>query len=265
MDEITKGQIKPKSSSTELETPFDVVELPSKGKLYKGTSLEGKDSIEVKYLTATEEDILTSPNLLQSGKVLDVLVKSVLKDKTIKVEDLLLGDRNMILVWLRSTGYGAEYPITLSCQSCGHEHTHEFDLGGLDIKYLEEDPDEDGLFSCTLPLRKNTVRYKLLTAGDELAIVKKIEDRKKLTNSVVDNTTTIRMKFLIFDIDGNSDPSFVARYVDTMPVKDSKFLRQEIGKVEPGIIMEQDVTCPSCGDSNKEVIPIRANFFWPDS
>ena len=265
MSDILKGEMKPKSSTTGMEIPFDVIELPSGGKLYKGTTLEGKSSLEVQYLTAAQEDILTSPNLLQSGKILDVLIKSVLKDKSINPAELLLGDRNMIVTWLRSTGYGEEYIVELSCQSCGHSFENTFDLSTLDVKELEKDPDEDGLFSCKLPVRKNEVKFSLLTSGDELNIMKKIEDRKKITKSQITNASTIRMKYIVKSIDGNSDQMFISNYIDSMPVKDSRFLRKMINELEPGIVMSQLVTCPACGAENMEDIPIRANFFWPDA
>lgn len=264
MDDVLKNEGKPLSPPTGFDVPFDVVELPSKGKLYKGTSLEDKETIEVHYLTAKEEDILTSPNLIQSGKILDVLVKSVLKDRTIVAEDLLLGDRNTILVWLRSTGYGENYPIEISCQTCGHGFVNEFDLSSLDMNYLSVDPDEDGTFTTTLPVRKNEVKFKLLTARDEAKILRKVEDMKKLSKSPVNSTATVRMKQSIVEVDGNSDPMNISRFVETMPVKDSKAFRSEVEKIEPGIDMHQEVACPSCGARHREVIPIRANFFWPD-
>lgn len=264
MDDVLRDE-KNQSSSSSFEIPFDIIELPSKGKLYKGTTLEGMDSIEIHYLTAKEEDILTSPNLIQSGKLLDVLLKSVLKNKKINVEDFLLGDRNTILVWLRTTGYGAEYPVSVQCEHCGHEFVNEFDLSSLDIKELPEDPDDSGVFSCELPIRKNTIKFRLLTAGDEQKIQRKIEDTKKLTKSQVSPASTIRMKFSIVDVDGNSDAAFISNYIDTMPVKDARVFRTRFAEIEPGMIMEQEMTCPSCGERSDESIPIRSNFFWPDT
>ena len=265
MDEVFKGELKPKGSQTSsFEVPFDVIELPSKGKLYKGTTLEGKTSLEIQYLTAAQEDILTSPNLLQSGKVLDVLLRSVIRDKRINTKELLLGDRNAIVVWLRSTGYGELYPVELACKSCSFSFTNEFDLSKLETKELTEEPDEDGLFSLNLPTRKNVIKYSLLTAGDEEKIMRMIEDRRKKTNSQVMNAATIRMKYMIKSIDGNSDLIKISNYVDSMPVKDSRYFRNIVNEIEPGIIMGQEVSCPSCGNVNKEDIPIRENFFWPD-
>ena len=264
MDDVLRDE-KNQSSSSTFDIPFDVIDLPSRGKLYKGTSLDGMESLEIHYLTAKEEDILTSPNLIQSGKLLDVLLGSVLKNKKINPEDFLLGDRNTILVWLRNTGYGEEYPIPVQCSHCDHEFVNTFDLSNLDIKELEIDPDEDGLFTCVLPVRKNTIRFTLLTAGDEKKIQRKIEDTKKITRTPVNPASTFRMRFAIKEVDGNSDPTFIAKYVDTMPVKDSRAFRMKFSDIEPGTVMKQEMTCPECGERGDEHIPIRSNFFWPDS
>ena len=167
--------------------------------------MEGRDSLEVHYLTAKEEDILTSPNLIQSGKLLDVLIKSVLKDKTINPEELLVGDRNTIMVWLRSTGYGPEYPVNITCQSCGTSYEHEFDLSSLGIKTLEIDPpNSDGTFECELMVRKDKIAFSLMTAKQEYDLLKRTKTKQKLTSSSTNETSTSRLKGLIKSINGDS-------------------------------------------------------------
>lgn len=267
MDDILKpAEIKPKSSSNEqFAIPFDIVPLPSRGKLYKTGPLAGQDMIEVHYLTAIEEDILTSPNLLQSGKMLDTLIKSVVKNKTIEPEKLLLGDRNAIMVWLRSTGYGAEYPVKIGCNQCSNEFIKEFDLGSLEVKYLEEEPDSDGHFSFTLPVSRKTITFKLLTSEDELTIIRKVESMQKKMGTPINNTNTLKLMTSVVAVDGNSDPVAIKKFVETMPIKDSKAFREFVNEFEPGIIMKQECVCPQCGNTSQEVIPIRSNFFWPDS
>jgi hypothetical protein len=266
MDDILKPENRPQSSSSSYETPFDVVELPSRGKLYNGTTLEGRDSLEVHYLTAKEEDILTSPNLIQSGRLLDVLIKSVLKDKTINPEELLVGDRNTIMVWLRSTGYGPEYPVNITCQSCGTSYEHEFDLSTLEIRTLEFDPpNPDGTFDCELLIRKDKITYSLMTSKQEYELVKRTMSKKKLTSSSTNETTTSRLKAIIKSVNGDTSPTTISKYVDTMPAGDSIFLRRLVEGLEPGVIMKQEIECPSCGDIRDGGIPIQANFFWPES
>jgi hypothetical protein len=266
MDDILRpGDMKPKSSSAGYEIPFDIVPLPSNGLLYKDGPLAGKDSVEVHYLTAIQEDILTSPNLLSSGKMLDQLVGSVLKDKKIRPEELILGDRNAIIIWLRSTGYGAEYPVGIRCNSCGHEWKHEFDLASLTIRELTEAPDVDGLFSFTMPVLKTKIRFRLLTSGDEMNILKRVEAIQKQQGSSVDHSMSLKMMASICEVDGNRDTLMIKSFVEALPVKDARAFRERVNNLEPGVLMTQDCECPSCGNVTQEVIPVRGNFFWPDS
>lgn len=266
MDDVLKrGEIKPKSSNEEYTIPFDVIPLPSRGLLYTDECLAGKETVECQYLTAIQEDILTSPNLLQSGRMLDALMTSVLRDKRIDSSKLLLGDRNAIVIWLRSTGYGCEYPVQLKCRSCGKEWVHEFDLSKLEMKFLEVEPDSSKLFTFTMPQTKTTIRFKLLTSEDELGILKKVEAIQKKQGSPVDNTMSLKMAASIVEVNGESNPLAVKRFVECLPVKDAKSFRDYVNKIEPGITMSQDCECTSCGNISTEVIPIRGNFFWPDS
>jgi hypothetical protein len=266
MDEILKSaEIKPKSSNVEYAIPFDIVHLPSAGLLYKDGPLAGKDSVEVHYLTAIQEDILTSPNLLQSGKMLDTLLSSVLKDKAIEPSQLTLGDRNAIIIWLRSTGYGADYPVQLRCGSCGNEHVNEFDIGALSVRELEDAPDADGLFSFELPASKAKIKFRFLTSSDEMNVLKRVEAIQKQQGSSVNHTMSLNMMASIVVVDGEQDQMLIKRFVEGMRVQDARAYRDHINSIEPGILMEQDAECPACGNVSQEVIPIRGNFFWPDS
>jgi hypothetical protein len=259
---MNPADIRPKGSDSETQLPFDIVTLPSRGLLYRGP-LEGKESIEVYYLTAIHEDILTSPNLLQSGKMIDVLLKNVIKDKDVLPGRLLLGDRNAILVWLRSTGYGSDYPVKIRCRACGEAYDYEFDLAELDIKSLETPPDENGLFEYFLPISKKKIKFGLMTGDDDNSIAKIIAS-KKSKNITIDNTLTLKMAYMIKEVDGNADETYIKQFVERLPVKDSRTFRQHLNDIEPGIIMEQDATCSFCGNVAKEVVPIQPNFFWPD-
>lgn len=262
---LNKGDIKPKSSNTEFAIPFDTVPLPSKGLLYKDGPLAGVESVEIHYLTAIQEDILTSPNLLSSGLMLDTLIRSVLKDKTIDPSVLTLGDRNAIVIWLRSTGYGAEYPVRIGCGSCGNEWIHEFDLGSLEVRELETLPDADGLFSFDLPRLKSTVKFQILTSQHEADILKRVEAIQKQQGSQTDHSMSLKMVASIVSFDGESDSIQVKNFVENMPVGDARAFREYLNSIEPGILMTQDATCPKCQSVTQEVIPIRGNFFWPDS
>ena len=260
------ASIKPAGSSTEFEIPSDVVTLPSKGLVYpKGSPLFGKENLQLQYLTAIQEDIITSPNLIQTGKMISALLKSVIKDRSVNVDELILGDRNTLLVWLRTTGYGGEYPVRLQCSECNATFEHEFNLAELDIKELEVEPDENGLFTFTLPVSKKIVKFKFLNGEDELDILKTTNSRKKKLQSQVDNSLSLRMFKVIKEVNGMEDQNQVRQFVSTMIAKDSRAFRNYMQSIEPGMIMKQDATCTSCGNVAEEVVPIQANFFWPDS
>jgi hypothetical protein len=243
--------------------PFDVVPLPSKGLLYKEGPLAGLEAIEVYYLTAKEEDILTAPNLLRSGKVMDHLLKAVIINKKIDPAQLLLGDRNAILVWLRSTGYGKEYPVPLSCKHCGKTFAYEFDLAELDVRFLDTEPDADGLFAIDLPVSQKTARIKLLTAADDERVDSAVDSRARKLGGT-GNPMTMRLFEHIVEIIG-LDATETRKLIETMPVKDTRTIRKFIAGIEPSVIMRQDATCTQCGELNEEVvIPITPSFFWPD-
>lgn len=267
MDEILRpGEMRPAGSAPSYETPFDVIELPSLGKLYpEGSTMYGKSSLEVQYLTAVQEDILTSPNLLQTGKLLEVLIKSVLRDKKVDPNDMLLGDRNTIIVWLRSTGYGEDYPVQMTCKECNSSYVYEFDLSALDIRKLEAEDVQDGLFSYVLPLCKKEVRFSLMTAADEFNINKTSSNKKLKLGSSIDNSLSMKMALMIKEVAGNTDRDYIRQFISMMRVKDTHAFREYAASIEPGVVMEQECQCPSCGHQSLEVVPIRANFFWPDA
>ena len=242
-----------------FEVPYDVIELPSKGKLYVGN----KSTIKVEYLTATDENILTSPNLLQSGKVLEYLLNNKVKDDDLKVSDLLVGDRNAIMIFLRATGYGEMYPVKLTDPETGEEFETEINLGELKNKELSADPDEKGEFSFSLPRTKKDIKFKLLTAGDEDAILKSVEKRTKLTKSKIQHTLTYRLETQIMEIDGNRDKNYISKFVAVMPAYDSLVLREYIDEIEPGVDLNIEVETPS-GEYLRTVLPITVRFFWPN-
>lgn len=258
------NESRPAGTPLEPTRPFDIVQLPTKGKLYREGPLAGRDHVEVYYLTAKEEDILTAPNIIQSGKMLDILLKSALKDRSIDPGKMFLGDRNTILVWLRSTGYGAEYKASIQCEFCGSHFANTFDLSALDVRELDIDPDESGLFPVTLPVTKRTVRVQFLTAEADAALDKAIEQRaKKLGGG--GSPMTMRLQAYVQEVEG-LDPDEKRSFIETLPVADSRAIRKFIADHEPSVVMKQDAICTECGKTNQEVsVPVTTRFFWPDA
>jgi hypothetical protein len=249
-----------KNNEFHFEVPFDVLPLPSKGLLYPGQ----KDSIKVEYMTAADENILTSPNLIKSGRVLDVLIERKVKESPVPVDQMLVGDRNAIMIWLRATGYGEIYPVKLTDPVTADEFEYELDLNELKTRPIGAQPDENNEFSYTLPKSKAKIKFKMLTVGDERDIIAKSEKRAKLTKSPITNLLTSRLEKQIVEVNGNRDPNYISKYIQVIPAYDSLQFRQYIDEIEPGIDMSVDVEAPS-GEPFRSQIPLGINFFWPNA
>jgi len=244
--------------STNFEVPYDVIPLPSKGLLYPNK----KETIEVRYLVGEDENILTSPNLLQSGKFIDVLLEKKIRSKELNSGDLLVGDRNAILIWLRATGYGEMYPVTVIDPDTGQEVETEIDLTTLKQKPLGATPDENGLFDFELPMSKKRIKFRLLTAKDEDELNKRIEAQQKRKAEFTD-TITHKLGMQIMSIDGRSDKEWIFNYVRVMPARDSLALRKYINEIEPGMDLMISIEGPG-GDPMDTFLVIGPDFFWPE-
>jgi hypothetical protein len=248
-----------------LEIPVETVPLPSGGRVYPvNSTLHGRETVEIRAMTAREEDILTSRALLKKGTVISELIKSCLTDKSINPTDLLIGDRNALMVAIRITGYGPEYDAEVECNECQNKAPRSFNLGELPIKRLEIGPVAEGqnLFEFLLPYSKKTVRFKFLTGRDEEEIMTTAEKQKKLGLQGEQGVTT-NLLYSIVSIDGIDDRGKIAGFVRMMPARDSLALRNYVRDNEPGILMRQDVSCPSCGHSEEVSMPLGVTFLWP--
>lgn len=250
-----------------FEVPVESVPLPSSGVVYPAeSSLHMCQTVDIRSMTAREEDILTSRALIKKGTVITELIRSCLTDKRIQVQDMLAGDRNAIMVALRITGYGAEYNVEADCPKCSARSKQEFNLADMPIKRLQIEPIAKGqnVFEFKLPVTKKTVHFKFLTGRDEEEI-STIQDRAKKQGALADNIVTTRLQFAIVSVDGKTDRSSINGFIRNMPAKDSMALRKFIDSNEPGIDMKGDFDCPSCNDVNEVRVPLGASFFWPDA
>jgi hypothetical protein len=249
------------------ETPVDLVPLPSKGMIYPAESpIHGQETVEVRSMTAKEEDILTSRALIKKGTVITELIKSCLTNKSINVDDMIAGDRNAIMTALRITGYGAEYSVEIDCPACDERQSAEFSLTDLPMKYLEIQPVSPGanLFEFELPVSKKKVHFKFLTGKDE-SEMSIISDRQKKQGSRVDSLVTRRLEFSIVAVDNITERSKIGHFIRNMPARDSLSLRKYMDKSEPGIDMKSWLSCVSCDEQSEVRLPLGANFFWPDT
>lgn len=252
---------KNQTQEVQFQIPFDVIPLPSRGLLYPGQ--EG--SVKVEYMTAMDENILTSPNLIKSGKVLELLMERKVKQSPVPIDRLLIGDRNAIMIWLRATGYGEMYPVKLNDPTSGVEFETEIDLTTLKTKELPDDisPDEKGEFEFVLPKSKKKIKFTLLTVGDERTILSRAEKYEKATKSQVSNALTYRLQAQIKEIDGNRDVNFIQQFINVMPAFDSLKFREYSDSIEPGIDMSVEVEGPT--GTFQAPISLGLNFFWPNA
>ena len=238
----------------EFKFPTEEVELPSKGLLYPKDSPLSSGKVEIKYMTAKEEDILTNQNYIQKGIVLDKLLESVVISK-INLDDLVIGDKNAVLIATRILGYGKEYSFTYGGEQI------EIDLTELKNKYFDEDNITKGVneFSYTLPSTSTQITFKLLTGKDEKKIDRELEGLKKINKNATPELST-RLKYTITSVEGETDTKTIREFVDNaLLARDSRALREYIRSIQP------DVDLTWTLDSGEEVsIPMGIGFFWPD-
>ena len=251
------------------EIPVETVPIPSEGKIYSPDSgLHNVSSIKIKAMTAQEEDILSSRALIQEGTVITHLLRSCILEKNIDAENMILGDRNAIMVAVRITGYGVEYFADVTCPECGAKSSgHQFNLGELEIKRLSLSPVSPGenLFELMLPITKKTVHFSFLTGADEREISITSERRRKMMPGLkIDDVVTSRLTQSIKSVEGITDRNKINSFVKGMPARDAKTIRKYIQENEPGIDMSSWMGCPSCSKESKVSLPLGLGFFWPD-
>jgi hypothetical protein len=250
-----------------FEIPVEAVPLPSRGLVYPVDSpLHGRETLDIRSMTAREEDILTSRSLIKKGTVITELIKSCLVDKSIEVNEMIAGDRNAIMTALRITGYGSDYRVEVDCPACSERSKQSFSLADLPIKRLEINPIAEGanLFEFMLPTTKKNVRFKFLTGKDEEEITVTLE-RKRKTGFQGENLITTRLKHALVAVGSINDVTKVGTFIRHMPARDSLALRRYIDETEPGVTMKSWMDCPHCLESSEVRLPMGASFFWPDS
>ena len=244
---------------SKFNLPTEIVELPSKGLLYPEDSPLAKGEIEMKYMTAKEEDILTNANYLRDGSAVDRLLKSLIVDKSINFNEILVGDKNAMMVAARILSYGKDY----NYQYNGEEFT--VDLSTLET--LEPDTkvikDRKNEFTFVLPNTDNTVTFKFLTHADEKAIDRELAGLKKINKKDSSESST-RLKFIITSVNGLTDKKDVREFVDNyMLAKDARALREYYASIMPDVKFNATITNEDGGEEDI-TIPITLKFFWPE-
>jgi hypothetical protein len=239
--------------------PTETVDLPSKGKLYTPDSPLASGKIEIKYMTAKEEDILTNTNYIKQGTVIDKLLKSLIVSD-VNYDDILVGDKNAIMIAARILAYGANYEFNYGdgIQSC--------DLSVLEPKELHEDYEKatTNEFTYTLPFTKNLITFKILTHGDEIKVDQEIKGLQKI-NKDASNDITVRLSYILTSINGNREKKDIREFVNKYFLsKDAREFRKYYSQLSPDL----NTKIPAIGINGEEEVidlPIGVSFFWPDA
>ena len=245
---------------TEFKLPTEEVELPSKGLLYPKENPLSSGKIEMKYMTAKEEDILTNQNYIQKGVVIDKLLQSLIINKDINYNDLLIGDKNAIMVAARILSYGKDYEFTYNGQN------QIVDLSELQNGEMDEDLFKSGEnnFAFTLPHTDNQITFKLLTHGDDKKIDAEIKGIKKIDKEGSHDVTT-RLSHMITSINGSEEKKDIREFVKGyLLAKDARELRNYYSNISPDVDMKVYLTTTEGGEEVVD-LPIGLNFFWPDA
>ena len=273
----TNTEIAPQLASTQQTTlsfvaTTELVDLPSRGRYYpEDHPLKNKPNVEIKQMTAKEEDILTNKSFIKKGILIDKLLESILVDKNIKPSSLLVGDKNAIMIAARISAYGPEYDIGIVCLECGHKNTSTVDLAKAvlkDVDALEKEEKiehvrlENGSVVLELPKTHWKVGCKLLDGEDERYLLNLLEVKKR--NSVEAEITLSEQLYIIIDsINDIKDKKVLQDAITVMPAYDAKFLRSTYAKIIPNILIYKKFVCSSCKVEQEVEVPFTQEFFWP--
>jgi len=244
--------------------PTEIIDLPSKGKLYPKDHILSSGTIEMKYMTAKEEDILTNQSYIKQGVVLDKLFKALIMTK-VNYNDILLCDKNAIMIAARILGYGKDYDISVPDPESDEMISHTVDLTDLKDKEIDWSLIDEGInaFSLTLPTSKKQVKLKLLSQGEQAKIDAELKGLVKIKKEA--GLTTL-LKHVIVELDGDDDKSKIRKFVDTnLLAIDSRAIRQFLKTITPEINMSIDVPVGEAGDTFPSQLSIGLDFFWPDA
>ena len=269
-DEIIITRSGPTKEPTQQPSyPTERIDLPSKGYFYSENDPLSAGYVDMKMMTAKEEDILTSQNLIKKGVVLDKLLESLIVTPGVNIENLLLCDKNALFVAARRLAYGDSYgPVQVRCQKCYEESKQVVNLGELREKPYEFEKLQKGHnhFQLVLPYSKKTVVFKLLNSKDETDIDNELKATAKFVKSGGSTEVTTRLKKMIVSIDDKTDRATINKFVDNeLLSKDSMALRSYARQISPELDMSFNFTCANCSHEERMDVPMTVQFFWPES
>lgn len=256
--------------------PTEFVTLPSEGLFYpEGHPLRNQKEVEIKQMTAKEEDILTNKSFLKKGILLDRLIESLLVSKNIPTNSILVGDRNAIVIAARISAYGPTYDLGVVCTECGHKNQVSIDLEKAESRNIEKiiadlENSKDlytitpsGAILIKLPKTGWDVACRLLSGEDEKRMTNIIESKKRTNNVDADITISEQLDLIIESINGSLERSTIKSAIGLMPAYDAKFLRNAYSKLIPNVLIKSNFVCGSCLDGQEVEVPFTQEFFWP--
>ena len=253
------ANIDPNYVPDEYKEQYDVIELPSQGILYPNK----KSTVKVSYLTTIDENILSSQNIINSGKLVDILLERKVKDLGFDTKDLLEGDRMAILIFLRATGLGDKYTQAVLDPNSGKVVSGEIDLPSLKQKKLTIQPDENNEFDFELPQSRYKVKFRFLTGKDEEEIDLQDTTLMERNGDEVSHKITLRLERQIMQINDDRDKMKLSSVIKKLTLKDSRALRKYMADLEPGMDFNTDATIQG-GVEVATFLRIGPNFLWPE-
>ena len=254
-------------SEKQFEFPTEVIDLPSKGLVYPENHPLRKGNIELKYMTAREEDILASQSLIKKGVVLDKLFESVVVESGVNINDIFIGDKNAILLATRVMGYGGDYKVEVTDPSTLEPQEVTVDLSKVKTKDFDEDLiNGDNRYKFTLPKTGVELEFKLLTHGDEVEITKENQALARLYKGKGDTSFDVstRLKYMIQSVDGNEDRGYINKWVQNQFLSfDTKAFRKFIKEISPDMDLAFEFTSELTGEKETLDIPFGVSFFYP--
>lgn len=267
-DNILKSSFNPQEfektmtseTDPDLMTSYEIVKLPSKGLFYPSRISE----VNVEYMTSKDEDLLTTPSLIENGTVLDILLKRKIKTAGITPDELLAGDRNAIILFLRSSSYGSEYNVQVPDPRTNAIFKTTVNLLKLRYKEVKELPDANGHFTVQLPMRKKTVVFRLLTSGEDNQLFKKAEAFKDAYSEEFSQYSTMKLKAHVISIGDRADRTYVDKFIDAMPALDAMTIRRKIMDVSPDVDMDYEFIAKD-GYKFNATLSVGIDFFFPST
>lgn len=251
-------EVMQKETDPDLIISYESIKLPSEGLFYNHKIGE----VAVEYMTSKDEDLLTTPSLIENGTALTVLLKRKIKTQGIVVEDLLPGDRNALLLFLRISSYGNDYTVDVPDPRTGIIFESEVNLSKLQYKEFNQKPDEYGHFNVEIPMRKKTVKFRLISSGEDAIIFQKAKEYHEAFNTDFSDYNTMKLKAHIVSINGNTSHEYIGKFVDAMPARDALTIRRKIIEVQPDVGMEYNFMA-SDGFKFIANLQLGLDFFFP--